>query len=213
MKKLLALTLAVILCFTLTLSAAAAMISHDNAKAIALESISYTSLIYNSSELTTNNKGAEIYKISTMVELPDGTYSKYTTVIDANNGEVLSKSCRLNASIIGDIFPDSGNDGIFLNRDHALVNAYKAFQVNPGDVTLLSVTENSVGAVAISYDIAFAIGYSTKYTCTVYAETGVIDAMESYQPESRDIFGRIALAIEIITTMIKSKIASFIPFI
>lgn len=213
MKKITAIILTLILCLSFGLSALAATISPDQAKAIALESITYTSLIYNTHELTTSGNGAEAYKVSTLVEFADGTYTKYTTLVDANNGEVIGKSCKLNTSILGELFPDSGNDGIYLNRDKALINAYKAFCINSSDVTLLSVKENSVGAVAISYDITFAIGYGTKYTCTVYAETGVVDAMEIYQPADNDFFGRIMLAIEIITTIIKNKIAEFIPFI
>ncbi len=213
MKKITAIILTLILCFSLGLSAMAATISPDQAKAIALEGITYSSLIYNTHETSTSSNGAEAYRISTLVEFNDGTYTKYTTLVDANNGEVLSRSCKLNTSILGELFPDSSNDGVYLNRDNALINAYKAFCVNPGDVTLLSVNENSVGAVAISYDITFAIGYGTKYTCTVYAETGVVDAMEIYQPADNDFFGRIILAIEIITTTIKNKLASFIPFI
>ena len=213
MKKITAIILTLILCLSLGLSAMAATISPDQAKAIALESITYTSVVYNTHEVTTDSNGAEIYKVSSLVEFADGTYTKYTTVIDANNGEVLSKSCKLNVSLLGEIFPDSSNDGVYLSRDKALINAYKAFCINASDVTLLSVEENSVGAVAISYDITFAIGYGAKYTCTVYAETGVVDAMEIYQPADNDFFGRIMLAIEIITTTIKNKIASFIPFI
>lgn len=213
MKKFTAIILTLVLCLSFGLSAMAATISPDQAKAIALEGITYTSVVYNTQEVTTDTSGVEIYKVSTLVEFADGTYTKYTTAIDANNGEVLNKSCKLNTSLLGEIFPDSGNDGVYLSRDKALINAYKAFCVNSSDINLLSIKENSVGAVAISYDITFAIGYGTKYTCTVYAETGVIDAMKVYQPAENDIFGRIKLAIEIITTTIKNKIASLIPFI
>lgn len=206
LKKFLSVTLVLMLTLTISLTAFAATISPDQAKAIALESLSYTSLVYNTHELTTNDEGTEIYKVSTMVEFADGTYTKYTTTVDANNGEVLNKSCKLNASLLGDLFPDSGNDGIYLSRDKALINAYKAFCVNSSDAVVLSVKENAVGAVAISYDITFAIGYSTKYTCTVYAETGVVDNMEIYQPASHNILGRIMLAVEIIIATIRSKI-------
>lgn len=210
MKKILSLVLVLVMCMTLALSAFATTISPDQCKAIALESIDYTRLIYNVYELAINKDDVEVYNVSTMVEVADGTYSKYTTVIDANNGEILNKSCRLNASLLDDILPGE-NDGIYLSRDKALVYAYKAFGVNANEVTLISVEENAVGAVAISYDITFAIGYGTKYTCTVYAETGVIDEMEIYQPAARDIIGRIMLAVEIVIATVKNKIRSFLP--
>lgn len=186
-KKLSSLALSLLLLFSLSLSAFAADISAEQAKAIALEDAGYSeSQVAYIRAGVDYDDGVKEYDVEFLVKNAD-SYLEYDYEVRAADGKILSKDRdveNINPAVVG-----SGDIG----KEAALEAAYAAFGFSKDEVKLLKAEKDRDDGV-IYYEVEFIKDYDCKYSCDVIAASGKVVDKES--DVSRNIFDKIELFFE-----------------
>ena len=188
-KKLSSLALSLLLIFSLSLSAFAADISAEQAKAIALADAGYkqADVAYIRAGVDYDN-GVKEYDVEFLVKNADA-YLEYDYEVRAADGKILSKDRdveKINASAVG-----SGDIG----KDAAVEAAYAAFGFSAAEVKLIKAHKDRDDGVVV-YDIEFAQGYDCKYSVEVLAASGKV--IDKERDVSRNFFDKVELFFEVL---------------
>lgn len=170
-KKLSSLALALLLVFSLSVSAFAADISADNAKSIALKDAGYAqskvSGLY--AELDYDN-GVKLYDVSFYVKQGDGSYLEYDYEVRAADGKILKKEVDKEGSKQAAEKADNSKD---IGRAKAKEAALAHFGLKAEDVKFLEARKDYDDGVQV-YEFEFCKPYSVKYSCEVVASSGKV---------------------------------------
>ncbi len=199
LKKLSSLVLALLLVFSLSLSAFAADISAEQAKAIALADAGYkqADVAYIRAEADYDN-GAKEYDVEFLVKGAEVNYEfEYEVRAD---GKILSKERnaeRAKAPVAEKAQPKAAEPAPSgdIGKDAALEAAYAAFGFSAAEVKLIKAHKDYDDGVAV-YDIEFAKGYECKYSCEVVAASGKV--IDKERDVSRNFFDKVELFFEVI---------------
>lgn len=188
-KKLSSLALSLLLIFSLSLSAFAADISAEQAKAIALADAGYkqADVAYIRAGVDYDN-GVKEYDVEFLVKNADA-YLEYDYEVRAADGKILSKDRdveKINASAVG-----SGDIG----KDAAVEAAYAAFGFSAAEVKLIKVQKDRDDGVVV-YEVEYAKGYDCKYSVEVLAASGKV--IDKERDVSRNFFDKVELFFEVI---------------
>lgn len=188
-KKLSSLALSLLLIFSLSLSAFAADISAEQAKAIALADAGYkqADVAYIRAGVDYDN-GVKEYDVEFLVKNADA-YLEYDYEVRAADGKILSKDRdveKINASAVG-----SGDIG----KDAAVEAAYAAFGFSAAEVKLIKVQKDRDDGVVV-YEVEYAKGYDCKYSVEVLAASGKV--IDKERDVSRNFFGKVELFFEVL---------------
>lgn len=188
-KKLSSLALSLLLIFSLSLSAFAADISAEQAKAIALADAGYkqADVAYIRAGVDYDN-GVKEYDVEFLVKNADA-YLEYDYEVRAADGKILSKDRdveKINASAVG-----SGDIG----KDAAVEAAYAAFGFSAAEVKLIKVQKDRDDGVVV-YEVEYAKGYDCKYSVEVLAASGKV--IDKERDVSRNFFDKVELFFEVL---------------
>ncbi|MBR2893102.1 MAG: PepSY domain-containing protein [Clostridia bacterium] len=188
-KKLSSLALSLLLIFSLSLSAFAADISVEQAKAIALADAGYkqADVAYIRAGVDYDN-GVKEYDVEFLVKNADA-YLEYDYEVRAADGKILSKDRdveKINASAVG-----SGDIG----KDAAVEAAYAAFGFSAAEVKLIKVQKDRDDGVVV-YEVEYAKGYDCKYSVEVLAASGKV--IDKERDVSRNFFDKVELFFEVL---------------
>lgn len=184
LRKLSSLALALLLVFSLSLSAFAADISANKAKEIALEKAGYkASDVINLRALVDYDDGLKLYEVSFLVSQEDGSYLEYDYDIDAASGKIydydIDREGRVNSQAAKQA--PSANEKAVKNADIGLEEAKKAalahFGLSEKEVKLIEARKDYDDGVYV-YEFGFAKGYEVKYSCEVVAANGSVKDAE-----------------------------------
>ncbi len=187
LKKLSSLALSLLLVFALSLSAFAADISAQQAKAIALQDAGYkeADVAFIRAGVDYDN-GVKEYDVEFLVKGADA-YLEFDYEVRAADGKILSKDRdveNINPAVVG-----SGDIG----KDAALEAAYAAFGFSAAEVRLIKAQKDRDDGV-VYYEVEFIENYDCKYSCDVLAASGKVVDIE--RDVSRNIFDKIELFFE-----------------
>ncbi len=171
LKKLSSLALALLLVFSLSVTAFAANISADNAKTIALKDAGYAqskvSGLY--AELDYDN-GIEYYEVSFLAKQSDGSWLEYDYDVRVSDGKILKKEVDREGSK-----PVAAKDGN--SKDIGEVKAKEAalahFGFKAENVKFFEARKDYDDGVQV-YEFEFCKPYSEKYSCEVVASSGKV---------------------------------------
>lgn len=188
-KKLSSLALSLLLIFSLSLSAFAADISAEQAKAIALADAGYkqADVAYIRAGVDYDN-GVKEYDVEFLVKNADA-YLEYDYEVRAADGKILSKDRdveKINASAVG-----SGDIG----KDAAVEAAYAAFGFSAAEVKLIKAQKDRDDGVVV-YEVEYAKGYDCKYSVEVLAASGKV--IDKEKDVSRNFFDKVELFFEVL---------------
>lgn len=188
-KKLSSLALSLLLIFSLSLSAFAADISAEQAKAIALADAGYrqADVAYIRAGVDYDN-GVKEYDVEFLVKNADA-YLEYDYEVRAADGKILSKDRdveKINASAVG-----SGDIG----KDAAVEAAYAAFGFSAAEVKLIKAQKDRDDGVVV-YEVEYAKGYDCKYSVEVLAASGKV--IDKERDVSRNFFDKVELFFEVL---------------
>ncbi|MBQ4348957.1 MAG: PepSY domain-containing protein [Clostridia bacterium] len=188
-KKLSSLALSLLLIFSLSLSAFAADVSAEQAKAIALADAGYkqADVAYIRAGVDYDN-GVKEYDVEFLVKNADA-YLEYDYEVRAADGKILSKDRdveKINASAVG-----SGDIG----KDAAVEAAYAAFGFSAAEVKLIKVQKDRDDGVVV-YEVEYAKGYDCKYSVEVLAASGKV--IDKERDVSRNFFDKVELFFEVL---------------
>ena len=188
-KKLSSLALSLLLIFSLSLSAFAADVSAEQAKAIALSDAGYkqADVAYIRAGVDYDN-GVKEYDVEFLVKNADA-YLEYDYEVRAADGKILSKDRdveKINASAVG-----SGDIG----KDAAVEAAYAAFGFSAAEVKLIKVQKDRDDGVVV-YEVEYAKGYDCKYSVEVLAASGKV--IDKERDVSRNFFDKVELFFEVL---------------
>lgn len=188
-KKLSSLALSLLLIFSLSLSAFAADVSAEQAKAIALADAGYkqADVAYIRAGVDYDN-GVKEYDVEFLVKNADA-YLEYDYEVRAADGKILSKDRdveKINASAVG-----SGDIG----KDAAVEAAYAAFGFSAAGVKLIKVQKDRDDGVVV-YEVEYAKGYDCKYSVEVLAASGKV--IDKERDVSRNFFDKVELFFEVL---------------
>lgn len=188
-KKLSSLALSLLLIFSLSLSAFAADISAEQAKAIALADAGYkqADVAYIRAGVDYDN-GVKEYDVEFLVKNADA-YLEYDYEVRAADGKILSKDRdveKINDSAVG-----SGDIG----KDAAVEAAYAAFGFSAAEVKLIKVQKDRDDGVVV-YEVEYAKGYDCKYSVEVLAASGKV--IDKERDVSRNFFDKVELFFEVL---------------
>ena len=188
-KKLSSLALSLLLIFSLSLSAFAADISAEQAKAIALADAGYkqADVAYIRAGVDYDN-GVKEYDVEFLVKNADA-YLEYDYEVRVADGKILSKDRdveKINASAVG-----SGDIG----KDAAVEAAYAAFGFSAAEVKLIKVQKDRDDGVVV-YEVEYAKGYDCKYSVEVLAASGKV--IDKERDVSRNFFDKVELFFEVL---------------
>ncbi len=189
LKKLSSLALSLLLIFSLSLSAFAADISAEQAKAIALADAGYkqADVAYIRAGVDYDN-GVKEYDVEFLVKNADA-YLEYDYEVRAADGKILSKDRdveKINASAVG-----SGDIG----KDAAVEAAYAAFGFSAAEVKLIKAQKDRDDGVVV-YEVEYAKGYDCKYSVEVLAASGKV--IDKERDVSRNFFDKVELFFEVL---------------
>ncbi len=187
LRKLSSLALALLLLFSLSLSAFAADISAQQAKEIALGDAGYkeADVAYIRAGVDYDN-GVKEYDVEFLVKGADA-YLEFDYEVRAADGKILSKDRdveNINVSAVG-----SGDIG----KDAAIEAACAAFGFSKNEVKLLKAEKDRDDGVVV-YDVEFIENYDCKYSCEVLAASGKV--IDKEKDISRNFFDKIELFFE-----------------
>lgn len=188
-KKLSSLALSLLLIFSLSLSAFAADVSAEQAKAIALADAGYkqADVAYIRAGVDYDN-GVKEYDVEFLVKNADA-YLEYDYEVRAADGKILSKDRdveKINASAVG-----SGDIG----KDAAVEAAYAAFGFSAAEVKLIKAQKDRDDGVVV-YEVEYAKGYDCKYSVEVLAASGKV--IDKERDVSRNFFDKVELFFEVL---------------
>ncbi len=173
LKKLSSLALALLLIFSLSVSALAADISADKAKSIALNDAGYSqskvSGLYAELE---RDDGVKYYDVSFLVKQSDGSYLEYDYDVRVSDGKILKKEVDRGGANSGAQKPvvDNSKD---IGESKAKQAALAHFGLKADDVKFFEVRKDYEDGVRV-YDFEFCKPYSEKFSCEVVASSGKV---------------------------------------
>lgn len=190
LKKSLSLILAILLSFS-AVSFAFAVYPAEDAKVAAMEYIAYKS--YNQliseetySDDTVSNK--EVYKVTSMVILEDGTAMKYEAFIDKYDGTVYNKNADYIIPVASIFSP--------LTEEEAYKYALKALCAKEEDIVMFERESIVEDGKIVAYSYEFVENFYVKHRCTIDPKTGFIDNISIVEPVN--IIDRIILMIKVL---------------
>ena len=196
LKKLSSLALALLVVFSLSLSAFAADISAEGAKVIALNDAGYkvSDVSYLKAVLEYDD-GVKYYDVSFYVKNADGSYVEYDYDVLASDGRVLEKD--VDRENVKNKAPAKAqapvNNSADVDAAQAEKLALKHFGLDEKDVKLLKVRKDYDDGRA-HYDVEFAVGYEAKYSCEVGVADGKVRDAE--KELVRGFFDKVELFFE-----------------
>ncbi len=210
LKKLSSLALSLLLVFSLSLSAFAAEVSAEQAKAIALGDAGYNAAdaVYVRAEVD-YDRGAKEYDVEFLVK-GDGVNYEFDYEVRAADGKILSKEKDVERAkapaaqpkaeqpkAAEKAQPKAANPAPAgdIGKDAAVKAAYEAFGVKAEEVKLIKAHKDYDDG-AYHYDVEFAKGYDYKYSCEVLAANGKV--VDKEKDVSRNFFDKVELFFEVL---------------
>ncbi len=191
MKKILSIILTLTLIAALAVTAFAADLTADDAKAKALADAGFTQndVIYITAEPDIEN-GVKVFDVEFLVKEGD-LYREYDYEIAAADGAIREKS----SEIENDYRPDTTNIPVAaevkITRQKAIELAAEAFGFDVSEIKVLKAELDRDDGY-VHYDIEFTPDFEADYDCEVNAETGeVYDKDIDYNVSAGDKFEMI----------------------
>ena len=196
LKKLSSLALALLVVFSLAVSAFAADISADKAKSIALgdAGVKQAEALYLKAELDYDD-GVKYYDVGFYVKNADGSYLEYDYDVRVSDGKILAKDVDREGvkAPVDSSAPEAPAANGDVGQAKAKELALAHFGLKASDVKFLKVKKDYDDGRAV-YDVEFCEPYDVKYSCEVIASSGkVIDAEKEL---ARGLFDKIELFFE-----------------
>lgn len=195
LKKLSSLAFALLVVFSLAVSAFAADVSADQAKSIALEDagVKQADALYLRAELDYDD-GIKYYDVGFYVKNADGSYFEYDYDVRVSDGKIIAKDVdREGVKAPANSAAPEANGDIGAGKAKELALAH--FGLKAADVKFLKVKKDYDDGRAV-YDVEFCQPYEVKYSCEVVASSGkVIDAEKEL---ARGLFDKIELFFEVL---------------
>lgn len=195
LKKLSSLALALLVVFSLSLSAFAADISAEGAKVIALNDAGYkVSEVSYLKAVLEYDDGVKYYDVSFYVKAADGSYLEYDYDVRVSDGKILEKdfdreNVKNNVPANNNASANNGSD-VSLAQAKELALAY--FGLNQSEVKFLKAAKDYDDGRAV-YDVEFCVNYEVKYSCEVGVNGVVRDAEKE---AARGFFDKLELFFE-----------------
>lgn len=198
LRKLLSVFVTLTLVFALSLSVFAADISANKAKEIALENAGYlaSDVLYLKAE-TDFDDGVKYYEVSFYVLQANGSYLEYDYEIGAADGKIYDLD--IDREYKPDFQKPDGENGNTADKSVTLEQAKKIaleyFGLNKADVKFTQAEKDYDDGVLL-YEISFAQGLDTEYSCEVIAANGLVKDAE--KDTVRGLGDKIELFFEIL---------------